>query len=192
MRCYLDMDGVLVDFIGGANRAHGKEDPFLIEANRGTYAVEELWGMTPKEFWEPLNSLEFWENLEKTPECDEIIELACNGFGDENVCILTAPSEFEGCMVAKQRWMKKHYPEFVKRTIFAAAGTKQFIGGPEKLLIDDRDSNVEEWRKAGGRGILLPRPWNKLHHQSDHPMRWLKEELQISYLQRRANVQRSS
>lgn len=177
MKCLLDMDGVITDFIGAINKVHRKENPFDDPKNRGVYAVEKLWKMTAKEFWKPADSMEFWEGLEKTPEADWIVDIVIGRFGLNNVAILTAPSLFDGCMAAKKRWMERHYPLLAKRIIFCAAGVKEFLAGPNKVLVDDRDSNIIEFQKAGGVGVLVPRPWNVRHEHSGEVVKILKEEL---------------
>lgn len=167
MKCFLDMDGVLVDFIGGANKAHNLPDPYLDPANHGVYDTQKLWGLTAKEFWEPTNSMEFWLGLEKTPEADAIADMVCRKFGSKNVAILTAPSPFLACAGAKRLWIEKHFPQFKKRIILASAGAKQFLAAPDKILVDDRDSNIEEFMEGKGLGILVPRLWNKNYRWSD-------------------------
>jgi hypothetical protein len=162
-KCFLDMDGVLSDFVGGAAKAHGLPNPYLDPKSNGIYSTEKLWGMTSQQFWAPTNSVEFWVGLERTSEADQIVRLVCDTFKPENVAILTAPSLFLSCAGAKRLWIEKNYPIFQHRIILASAATKQFIAGANKMLIDDRDSNCEEWENANGDAILLPRPWNQLY-----------------------------
>lgn len=164
-KVFLDMDGVIADFIGALCKVHGRETPYTKPESLGKFDTEKLWGISDKEFWAPVaeNSLEFWEGIDKTPEADELVKLAVVEFGIENVCILTAPSKDAGSVPGKQEWIKRYYPCFSKRMIFATASAKQFCAGPGKFLIDDKDSNVDEFDDAGGTGILVPRPWNVEH-----------------------------
>lgn len=165
LRCFLDMDGVIADFMGSLLKAHGRPDPYAIPENLGKFDTEKLWGISDKEFWAPVaeNSLEFWQTIPKTKEADEIVRVVTEEFGEENIAILTAPSKDHGSVPGKRAWIKKRYPQFYKRMIFATAGTKQFLAGPGKFLVDDKDSNFLEFNRAGGNGVLVPRPWNCQH-----------------------------
>lgn len=160
MKVFLDMDGVLSDFVGGVSRAHGRPSPYDSPGCEGIFDMEKLWGISLEEFWAPTNNPEFWEGLERTPEADAIVALVVQEFGTDNVAILTAPSLFSGCMGAKRAWVAKHYPFLKKRIIFASAEAKKFVAGPRKILVDDRTENIQGWKKAGGYGVLIPRPWN--------------------------------
>lgn len=161
MKCFIDMDGVLADFVGAACRAHNRPWPYDDPKNLGTFEIEPAWGITPREFWKPIDALGmgFWEGLEKTEESDRIVKLAIALYGITNVCVLTSPSEDPGCVPGKRAWLKKHYPELGKNVLFGSA--KHFVSGKDRLLIDDRDKNIEDFEAYGGTGILVPRPWNR-------------------------------
>lgn len=158
----LDMDGVLVDFVGGCSRAHGRESPYEHGMGRGEWDMAALWKISDDEFWEPTNSYDFWFNLEKTREADAILGLANSIFGTENVAILSSPSSHPECIEAKIDWLDKHYPQFDhgKRVVFTYS--KGFVAGPNRFLIDDRDKNIKEFNAQGGNAIYCPRPWNKM------------------------------
>lgn len=176
-QCLLDMDGVIADFMGQLCKYHGRPSPYLDPANYGVWDTEILWGITVEEFWAPIkeDSLYFWRTILKTPEADKIVQYATQFFGEENVAILTAPSDDEGAVPGKRWWMKKLYPQFEKKMIFGSA--KEFMAAPYRTLIDDRDKNVEGFRAAGGKAILVPRLWNSLHAQADYPLTWLLKGL---------------
>lgn len=180
-QCLLDMDGVIADFMGQLCKYHNRPSPYLDAANYGVWDTETLWGITVKEFWAPIkeDSEHFWKTIPKTPEADEIVRLATQYFGEENIAILTAPSDDEGAVPGKRKWMKKHFPQFEKRMIFGSA--KEFLAAPYRTLIDDRDKNVEAFRKAGGKAILLPRLWNSEHMFSDITDQILGAELLKDY-----------
>lgn len=170
---FLDMDGVLTDFVGGISRAHNRPNPYEQGQGLGIFQIEQVWGITPSEGWAPTNSYEFWYNLEYTPEADMIVALATEKVGAKNVAILTAPSQFEGCVNAKRASITRRYPFLAKRMIFTAA--KEFVAAPGKLLIDDKDSNIDKWREQGGVGILVPRLWNRYYlkaHKTADVIRW--------------------
>jgi 5'(3')-deoxyribonucleotidase len=157
------MDGVLADFMGACCSAHNRPDPYLLDSSKGIWETEKVWGISEREFWKPIDALGigFWDGILKTPEADRIVNLVVDAFGEDNIAILTAPSTDPGCVPGKMAWIKRHYPQFKKRIIFGHA--KEFLSAPYRVLIDDRDKNVENFRAAGGLAILVPRPWNKAH-----------------------------
>lgn len=158
MKIFLDQDGVLANFVGGACKAHGLTCYDKPE-HLGKFDMERLWGMSMQQFWAPTNNFDFWFNLEKTPEADAIVELAIDAVGVKNIAMLTSPSLDPDCVPAKRAWMEKYYPQLAKTMIFSWG--KGMIGGPGRILIDDRDRNIDDWYVAGGEGILVPRPWNE-------------------------------
>lgn len=177
VKCFLDMDGVLIDFLSGASKAHGRELPYTKVENRGIWETEQLWGITSDAFWKPIDALGagFWEDLPKTDECDEIISLVDNYFGLDNVAILTAPSDDPNCVIGKKLCLKKRLPMFKKRVIFT--GAKEFLAGPNRVLIDDRDKNIKDFFEAGGYAIRVPRLWNMAHTQSHVVIQSIKKQL---------------
>lgn len=64
MRIYLDMDGVLCDFVGAACKLHGRDPATVTHWN-----FFKDWGMTAEEFWRPIHEAgeDFWANLEPYP-----------------------------------------------------------------------------------------------------------------------------
>src|ERR1700722_20238013 len=143
-RVFLDMDGVIVDFNRGAYEAHGRADPYLTAGAWGKCSYEEVWDMTPGEFWRPLDTPYFWRDLHPTREVHEIVERLTSRFGVENIAILSDPAMSKYCIPGKREWINTHFPQFHNRIIFAPPGVKQFFAHNGALLVDDRDSNVEE------------------------------------------------
>lgn len=154
--CFIDLDGVLVDFVQGAFTYHNINIPwrdiqwdFLKQAN-----------IKPDAFWSPLGQ-PFWASLKPTNELFVIIPAAERKFGAENVFLCSSPCETAGCITGKAAWVEKHLPSYSRRLILT--NRKEVFSGSGRVLIDDRDENVESWEKAGGIGVLVPRPWNKTH-----------------------------
>ncbi len=58
----------------------------------------------------------------------------------------------------------------------------------EALIIDDSDANIDKFREWGGRGLLVPRPWNTLHatntkqHVIDEIGKLFQEKREHEYL----------
>lgn len=154
----LDLDGVLVDFVKGVCKLHGKENPYIDDANHGHFDMDKIWGMTPKEFWGPCG-YSFWANLEFHSEAEELLGILADTPGWNSVCILTSPCDTDGCVDGKRDWVKKNLPDFRKRLLIGSA--KEFqTNGTNRLLIDDRNENIEKFERNGGWAWTFPRPWN--------------------------------
>jgi len=162
MKIFLDMDGVLVNFVAGACARHGRPDPYLDPANYGNFDMAAIWGMPNGEFWRKLDGADFWANLDWMPDGREILEMVELRFGAKNVCLLTAPCLDPQCIPGKLAWVDKHLPQYRSRFIPTAA--KGFLAHKNAVLFDDRDSNIAEFRLDGGAAFLIPRPWNAGHH----------------------------
>jgi len=177
MKCFLDLDGVLSDFHKAAFTLHGI-DPFSKEENLGNYRFDETTGLSQVDFFKPITK-EFWAELPRTLECDEILSLVEKKFGRENICILTAPPEVRnlGCLEGKEEWIYRNLPQYIDQ--FLIGKPKAFCAGPNSVLIDDSDSNIKAFREAGGRAITFPRPWNSMYVYRKFPLvlfrDWLAE-----------------
>ena len=175
MRVFLDMDGVLADFVGGVHRVHGRPNCYDNPSNLGRFDIEACWGVSAEEFWEPTDTFEFWNGLDKMPDADAFVDFVCGEFLTSNVAVLTAPSKACACFTGKRAWIERYYPQFKRRIIYGTA--KDFLAGPNRILIDDRDRNVEEFAEHGGIGILVPRPWNSAYHVTIEPLAAVKQAL---------------
>jgi 5'(3')-deoxyribonucleotidase len=173
-RILLDMDGVLVDFLGGVCRFHNKtydghpHNPET-QTEQTPWNIEPLFEMTAPALWDPLGR-EFWQNLEPIPHCHEVVEILTRKFGEENICLLTSPIRTDGCIDGKMDWIRKHLPQFKRQFLIGPA--KQFAASPRHCLVDDHAKNIESFRDAGGHVFMFPAPWN--HRFKEHPVEALK------------------
>lgn len=172
MKVYLDMDGVLVDFRRGVCEAFGRDDPST------NWKFWENWeGVTTGMVNAKCNDY-FWKYLNWTHDGQEIEQAVRDKFNNESVYLLTTPMLNTGSGTGKLQWIKWHMPWVYSRTIISYA-PKSLLAGPDTLLIDDKDENIEEFRAAGGQGILVPRPWNKLYHLADQTLAVVKNRLEV-------------
>lgn len=155
---FCDMDGVLADFDAGVIAAHGK-DPVKDQRPAGEWDIATFWGLSQPDFWKPLSSFDFWANL---PVCDGALEFFEGLRNRAPVALLTNPSESADCVLGKREWIARNLKGW-KGPVYFVYGSKKHIAGPGKILVDDKDENVEEWRRCGGAAVLVPRRWNKRH-----------------------------
>ena len=170
---YLDQDGVLADFVSGICQAHGRDDPYHHPDSKGVWDIWELWDVPLEEFWRPCE-YDFWRNLPKTPEADMLEQVASWAAWmaayflktHVQVRIITMPSENHGCVNGKLDWLDHHYPHLGHEVIFDRDKWKYAKVAQGSLLIDDNANNCDKWERAGGKAILVPRPWNTAWQQA--------------------------
>jgi hypothetical protein len=132
---YCDLDGVLVDFEKGYEEASGKP---MSAAGEGA------------EFWEPIHKMgaSFWIKLKWLPDGHAL----WNYIKPYNPTLLSAPSQEESSRIGKRVWKKNNIPD--AKMILTPAKFKQKYSGENKILIDDMEKNIQQWRDKGGIGIL--------------------------------------
>lgn len=168
MKVLLDLDGVLVDFVKGVCKLHGKEDPYTDEKNHGVWNLETIFGIELTQFWKGMEH-DFWYNLPAMQDAFEILEAVESVVPPADICILSSPSLNPGSATGKIAWIERYLPAYRRR--FLLGPKKDFCANPRHVLIDDYDANVAKFAKAGGKTILVPRPWNSLHpnHRDNIP-----------------------
>ena len=154
LQCYIDMDGLIADFIGGACRVHGL--PLDRETAKWDFYKEA--GMPDEDFWKPLMNRDFWADLEPLADGLEMLDHLRRRIPPDNLCILSSGA-VEGSVDGKRDWLKKHCPDLVKGATFSTEKWRH--AGLGKILVDDHDGNIEPFVAKGGIGVLAPRSWNK-------------------------------
>lgn len=165
MEVLLDMDGVLVDFMTPALELHGVDNLYDDPKHKGNWNTHEILGMTMEEFLAPM-TVDFWSNLDWTHDGRSILKQ----LEKREICLLSnaiTPTAMEG----KLKWIEKHLPEYKNKYLFGP--TKYLAGSHKRILIDDSDRNIKEYKAKGFPAILVPRPWNSLHKVSENPFRVL-------------------
>jgi 5'(3')-deoxyribonucleotidase len=143
---YLDMDGVCADWDRAAEAFLGI--PTRLNPINGNYTV------TPEE-WERLKSAgHFYRNLPLMPGVDQLVDLA-RAYRDRlgwRLFFLTAiPSKNDvpEAFSDKVLWAQEHFPD-IEVHFGPYAVDKYQHCRPGDILVDDRLSNCESWREAGG------------------------------------------
>lgn len=166
LNLFLDVDGVLADFVGAAHRVHGREPQPVTEWN-----FFDSWDMTAERFFAPMG-FDFWYGLEPTDDAQRIVEVCVKRATRSRLALLSSPCETPGCADGKRAWVKKWFPNLLPNLILANA--KQLIAHPRAVLIDDSDANAIRWVNRAGGGFVWPQPWNS--QASQIPSRLLRLE----------------
>ncbi len=163
---YFDMDGVLVDFVGGCEKLFGKK-------HDGDFHFYSSWGITQDEFWETICNCEnFWADLEPYDWMDEILDLPSL---DVEVKIASHPCRDPDCWGQKARWVDEHFGRAWE--MLHLCGDKSRLADEHSLLIDDNQTIIDKWRAAGGHAILFPQPWNFNAPCAKHRVAYVTEAL---------------
>lgn len=138
---YCDMDGVLTDF---DNRFKSLNPEHLSAAQYQTkYGVDKFWNFIDKE-----TGVKFWVGMPWMKDGKELWDY----IKKYNPTLLSAPSRENESRLGKRLWVKNNIPG--TKLILASASKKQNYSGRNKILIDDRPDNIDQWRSQGGIGIL--------------------------------------
>ena len=176
---FLDLDGVLVDFVGGLHHrlgipystcpypyAPGNYDLFSSIAARGK-------DLKRSDIYNICHTSEFWASLDWDVAGRDILDVVSLHFTKPNIHVCTSPMHNPDAWAGKVRWFDKHLSKFVGDMIVTSA-PKHLLARPGSVLLDDKDSNVEEFRDSGGSAFLIPQPWNKARHHFGYTS-WLSD-----------------
>lgn len=178
----LDMDDVLVDFIGGAAAIHGHTRESLYKVwPKGNWDMCPALGLTIDQWWEPIHreGALWWSCLDPLPWMWELIDVATKEVGPEGWYVVSAPSPCETSHQGKVRWLQKQFGAGFDR--FCLTQHKHLFSKPGVVLVDDREKNCRRFTKAGGQGLLFPARNNTLHAQADNPMATIRRFFGRSY-----------
>lgn len=133
---FLDMDGVLSDF-----DKHAKsENKYNANGKLNYDALDFNWWATMPVF---SGALDFYHAVQKL---------------SDNVKFLTGPMISADCFGGKADWITRFDPAqgkwLLNHLIICPSKDKQYLAGPNRILVDDRSSNIIAWEKAGGIGVL--------------------------------------
>ena len=141
---YLDMDGVIADFDEYATRVFG-----TLPGTHGIY---------PDEQWNKIaENKRLYRDLKKTSYADRIVE-ECKDLAlikGWNFIFLTAVpkgNDVKWAFYDKIVWAQTYYPG-IPVHFGPYSFDKWRHCQPGDILLDDRPSNIEEWRVAGGIAI---------------------------------------
>lgn len=140
---YLDMDDVVADFKAYASKVHGKA------SNNDVWTTEQ---------WTALKeNPRLYRDLAPTAEAEELVK-ACKDFCQRynwNLLFLSAVprgNDVPWAFYDKVFWISSRWPDIAVH--FGPYGKDKHLHClPGDVLIDDRTSNCQDWRAAGGVAI---------------------------------------
>ena len=139
------MDGVVADFDTFASNLLGRKIGWH----------ESKFDLT-KEEWAMLSAVDrLYYNLPLMPDATKLVAYVKSLSTRFNVQFLTAVprrTTMPEAQADKQAWIDKYFPG-MKMDIGPFSHDKQKWCKPGDILIDDRPSNIEEWKSAGGIAI---------------------------------------
>ena len=137
-KIFSDMDGVITDF----NNRYKNYAGMMPAEYEKKFGKDKFWELADAEgvaFWVGMPWMEdgktYWDYIK-----------------DYDVELLSSPSRSETSRLGKRLWVRNNLPG-IKLTL-AQAYNKRNYAAPNHILIDDRESNIEQWRDKGGIGIL--------------------------------------
>ena len=165
---FLDMDGVLADFntrcadvFGQPEKGTFEKDPPLVENSAEHFGFEDAHA-----FWQAIGrhgAFDFWSRIEPMPWCNILYNRLFNAPFVDRVLVCTSPARNPDSAKAKLMWLQGQIGGLspFRDWVLVPSEHKHYLAGPNRVLIDDRESNIEDWRSAGGIGYLFPMPWNR-------------------------------
>ena len=139
-KIYSDMDGVLTDFDKSFEKYSKGIPPREYEKKFGK---DGFWKLIDGE-----GKVGFWVGMPWMEDAKQYWDY----IKDFDVELLSSPSRSETSRLGKRLWVRNNMPG-IKLTL-AQAYNKKNYAEPNHILIDDRESNIEQWKEAGGIGIL--------------------------------------
>lgn len=136
------MDGVLTDFDNQFKKYVGVS-PSVYQT---THSVSEFWGEIEKA------GLGYWVGMDWMSDGEKL----WNFIKRYDTEILSAPSRSKLSVIGKKMWVKTMLKPTPKLNLVRAVH-KQKFATPNGILIDDKEDNINQWKTAGGIGILVKR-----------------------------------
>lgn len=152
-RIFVDLDGVVVDFLHGYCKLAGvsDKDPDVRSMLKNYESLRDIPRQWANEKLVDQRILDakakFWENLKPLPWCDYLFkELERTG---KEVYILTSVGKFKDGASAKLHWVQQHMPQFNSKHIIITK-EKYLLATSESILIDDLSKNTGPFEEHKG------------------------------------------
>jgi len=159
---FLDIDGVLADF-----------EKHLHEKGKANEKGQPKWDELDHEWWTGIPVIPGAKKFHS--------ELKQMG----PVKFLSAPVPIVDSFSGKAEWLshtffKMPQGRFALLDLILCAGKdKKYLAGPNRILVDDRQKNIDEWVEAGGIGV---------HHKGDFNETLTAVKVAIATFRQKASV----
>lgn len=158
----IDMDGVLVDFDKGVMDTFGLD---LTDVNKSSSELTEEQKEHKNKLYRKLAKVDasWWENLPPMEGAHDLYNHLRDNFSAFFILTAHTKSGKDACVEGKKLWLKKNLRLLTTSENFICCQSKDkqnYIKHKESefsVLVDDRESNINNWRNAGGIAI---------HHES--------------------------
>jgi hypothetical protein len=140
-RIFLDLDGVMADF----DAHHLACSPGGVKLN---YDADKAkwWSVV-------MDTPDFWLNIPLKHDARKLWNFLMRTRLPVEVLSAPSVSDRERAIAQKSEWVRQHLCTEVPLN-FREGAQKHEFAAPDAILIDDWDSNVRRWAKAGGIAIL--------------------------------------
>lgn len=174
MRIFLDLDGVIVDYVPSMALFFGVPvDELYKRWTPGVYEICHALGKDKNiwsEVWDAPETI--WSEMPEFPWARELFN-KCNETAE--TFILTSPINSGTCVSGKVKWIHTFAGREYRNYILTHF--KFNCARWDHILIDDREDNINFWEAEGGKGILFPNHGNRLHPAKTDPMSYFIPEL---------------
>ena len=149
-KIYLDMDGVLADFFheyaklaGVQPNKFGKHDYRSIPPAKQDPTLDKMIGT------------DFFARLPKFPTTDSLVKLVLEYVNSYAICSSPLRGDHKNSENYKRVWIKQHLNPQPAEIVITGQKERYAVNadGSPNILIDDRGSNIANWRAKGGIGI---------------------------------------
>ena len=148
MTTFCDLHGCLVDFVGQCNKTFDVDiysDPaMLADWHAPAKVIEQFVDRVS------CQDATFWSEMPLLPNAHKVLASV------KDPIILTTPWGNAASYAGTRALIEKHFPD----TPFIFADKKHVLAAGN-TLIDDKEENIDMWRRAGGIGILHPGLMNR-------------------------------
>ena len=144
-KIYLDMDGVLADFFA--------EYAKLAGVTSGSY--RDIPPAKADPTLDKMVGTDFFLRLPKFPTADSLVKLVLNYVKTYDICSSPLRGDHKNSEHWKREWIKKNLNPQPREIVITGQKERHAINadGSPNILIDDRGSNIANWRAKGGIGI---------------------------------------
>ncbi len=170
-----DIDDVIVDWRGAAAQLVGEHVHELCDNWMAGFETTDTPSLTHNELWAFIKAHPaFWLDLQKTLWADELIGYVEDKGFEWFFCSTPSRNDIRSS-TQKIAWMDANGWDADEKSVLTKQ--KWLLANPDRILIDDKDINCEEFRDHCGHAILMPQPWNKARKHVDDRLGYVIKNL---------------